>query len=103
MEFISKDSLSLNQFKVNDVYVNEGKTHSVRRGSFLVYHLGNEDKEISMSFSVDKNAVLDLLFNEISYDLLTNENFTFQPRSEEMMPMPFVTNDAIICTQKLKL
>ena len=43
------------------------------------------------------------MINEISYDLLTNKAFSLTPRSEEMMPMPFVTNDAIIVTKKLHL
>ena len=41
--------------------------------------------------------------NEISYDLLSHEKFTIKPRSEIMMPLPFVVNDAIICTRKIEL
>jgi hypothetical protein len=52
---------------------------------------------------VNKNDVLDLTFNEISYDLLSNKTFSLQQRSEKMMPMPFVTNDAIIITKKINL
>ncbi len=103
IEFVTKDSLSLSQFKVNGVLVHKHKPHTVKKGSFLVYHLGNQDKEISLSFRVNKNDVLDLTFNEISYDLLSNKNFSLQPRSEAMMPMPFVTNDAIILTKRINL
>ena len=46
---------------------------------------------------------LDIILNEISYDLLENQDFSIQPRSEKMMPMPFVTNDAIIISKKLKI
>lgn len=102
-EFITKNELKLHQFKVNDVLVNDGKNHNVKSGTFLVYHLGNEDESIILSFSVGLDQKLDLILNEISYDLLTNENFSFQQRTEEMMPMPFVTNDAIIITKELKL
>ncbi len=103
IEFITKDSLSLNQFKVNDVFVKKGKPHSVKKGSFLIYHIANNDESVSLSFTVNKKKKLNIHFNEISYDLLTNNNFSFKPRTEEMMPMPFVTNDAIICTQKIEL
>ncbi|QNM84972.1 M28 family peptidase [Polaribacter pectinis] len=102
-EFITKTPLKLRQFKVNDVLVNDGKTYSVRNGTFLVYHLGNQDKEVSLSFSIDKDAVLNFIINEISYDLLSNTNFSIKPRTDEMMPMPFVTNDAIIISKSLKL
>ncbi|MFK8061494.1 MAG: M28 family peptidase [Polaribacter sp.] len=103
LEFITKKELNLYQFKVNDVLVNNGKNYRRKKGTFLVYHKGNQDTEVTLSFSVLKDNNLDLILNEISYDLLENDNFSIHPRSEEMMPMPFVTNDAIIISKKLIL
>ena len=90
-------------FGAIDVLVNNGKSYNVKNGTFLIYHLGNEDKNVTLSFAIDKDAVLDIILNEISYDLLRNSNFSINPRSEEMMPMPFVTNDAIIIIKKIAL
>ena len=101
LEFLTKRKLTLYQFKVNDVLVNKGKKYSVKSGTFLVYHLGNNDKEVTLSFSVNVGQNLDLTLNEISYDLRTNKNFNLKPRTEDMMPMPFVTNDAIIISKQL--
>ncbi|TXD50064.1 M28 family peptidase [Polaribacter sp. IC073] len=103
LEFITKNKLTLQQFKVNDVLVNDGKKYRLESGTFLVYHLGNNDKEVTLSFTVDVGQELELILNEISYNLLSNKNFHLKPRSEEMMPMPFVTNDAIMTSKKLKL
>ena len=103
LEFITKNPLLLRQFKVNDVLVNNGKKYHVKSGTFLVYHVGNNDKEVTLSFTVDVAQKLEIILNEISYDLLSNKNFNLKPRTEEMMPMPFVTNDAIIITKQLKL
>jgi len=103
LEFITKKELKLHQFKVNDVLVNDGKNYVVKNGTFLVYHLANEDKEVTLSFSVLKEDGLDIILNEISYDLLENSNFLITPRTAKMMPMPFVTNDAIIISKKLQL
>ena len=103
LEFITKKELKLHQFKVNDVLANEGKTYTVKNGTFLVYHLANQDKEITLSFTILKDDKLDLILNEISYDLLENSNFSITPRTKEMMPMPFVTNDAIIISKRLNL
>ena len=103
LEFITKKELKLHQFKINDVLANKGKPYSVKKGTFLVYHLGNQDKEVTLSFSVLKDYTFDITLNEISYDLLENDNFLIAPRTQEMMPMPFVTNDAIIITKKVKL
>ena len=49
----------------------------------------------------DINISVDITINEISYDLLTSTNFTLLPRNNSMMPMPFVTNDAIIGTKRI--
>ena len=103
LEFITKTPLKMYQFKVNDVLVNDGKAYTLKSGTFLIYHLGNEDKKVTLSFAVHKTDNLDIILNEISYDLLRNSNFSIKPRTEEMMPMPFVTNDAIIISKKLSL
>jgi hypothetical protein len=103
LEFLTKNLLLLYQFKVNDVLVNNGKKYSLKDGTFLVYHLGNNDTELTLSFSVDLDQKLDLILNEVSYDLLSNKNFNLKPRAANMMPMPFVTNDAIIISKKLDL
>ncbi|WP_299668401.1 M20/M25/M40 family metallo-hydrolase [uncultured Polaribacter sp.] len=101
LEFITSNKLTLYQFKVNDVLVNSGKKHQLEKGTFLMYHFGNTDKEVTLSFTINLDQKLDLILNEISYDLLTNKNFNLIPRTAAMMPMPFVTNDAIIITTKL--
>ena len=103
LEFITKNKITLKQFKVNDALVHQGKNYTVKNGTFLIYHFSNADKEVALSFTIDKKTALDVVLNEVSYDLLTNPNFSINPRSEEMMPMPFVTNDAIIISKKLKL
>lgn len=101
LQFLTKSKLTLYQFKVNDELVNKGKKHSLKSGTFLVYRLGNNDKEVTLSFSVNVDQNLELTLNEVSYDLRTNKNFNLKPRAEDMMPMPFVTNDAIIISKQL--
>ena len=101
LQFLTKSKLTLYQFKVNDELVNKGKKHSLKSGTFLVYRLGNNDKEVTLSFSVNVDQNLELTLNEVSYDLRTNKNFNLKPRAEDVMPMPFVTNDAIIISKQL--
>tara|TARA_B110000902_G_scaffold266690_1_gene355576 strand:- start:2202 stop:4499 length:2298 start_codon:yes stop_codon:yes gene_type:complete len=102
-EFMTNNKLTLDQFKVNDAVVNNGKKYVVEKGTFLIYYMASSDEEVTLSFSINKDEKLDLILNEISYDLLENPNFSIHPRSVEMMPMPFVTNDAIIISKKLKI
>jgi hypothetical protein len=102
-EFITNSKVTLEQFKVNDAVVNNGKNYAVKKGTLLIYYMSDSDENVTLSFSVNKAEKLNIILNEISYDLLTNSNFAINPRSKEMMPMPFVTNDAIIISKKLKI
>ncbi|MDP5106245.1 MAG: hypothetical protein NWQ31_08750, partial [Polaribacter sp.] len=102
-EFITHSKVTLQQFKVNDAIVNDGKNYTVENGTFLIYYMSNLDKIVTLSFSINKDEKLAFLLNEISYDLLSDSNFSLKPRSKEMMPMPFVTNDAIIISKKITL
>ena len=100
-EFSTRKKISLDGFKVNGALVNEGNTYSRNKGTFLVYHMGNSDQELRLSFSLEVGTEVPIIINEISYDLLANSLFDIKPRTKEMMPMPFVTNDAVIVTNEV--
>ncbi len=103
IEFISNEAIHFHQLKVNGVFANKQNGISIKNGTFLSYTMGNSDSEIKISMIVDIDANPTILLKEISYDLLTHPQFNIPPRTNEMMPMPFVVNDAIITLQKLKL
>lgn len=102
-EFAALDSIHFYKLVANTIPVNGGEEYKVKRGSFLIYHFGNQDTELRLQMTLDSLVQPEIIVNEISDDLLTNPLFSINPRSEDMMPMPFVTNDAIISTQKIKL
>ncbi|MDG2193663.1 MAG: M20/M25/M40 family metallo-hydrolase [Polaribacter sp.] len=102
LEFRTKNKVTFNQLKINGVFL-EKVPFSTRKGAFLTYSFGNLDSKLALSFSVKKESNLEIVLKEISYDLLSNLQFDLQPRTAEMMPMPFVTNDAIICIQEINL
>ena len=95
--------LDFNYLQVNNMDANEGDSFSIRKGSFLIYHMGNSDQELRIVMSISKEISPVFYLNEISYDLLKNPLFDLKPRTDVMMPMPFVTNDAIITTQTISL
>ncbi len=103
IEFLTEKEITFDTLKVNDVPVNKTKSYTRKKGTFLIFQLGNEDKDIKLSFIINANTEPSIILNEISYDLLTNPTFNLQPRTEKMMPMPFVTNDAIISSRKIKM
>ena len=95
--------VDFNYLQVNDMDVNEGDSFSITKGSFLIYHMGNSDQELRIVMSISKEISPVFYLNEVSYDLLKNPLFDLKPRTDLMMPMPFVTNDAIITTQTIAL
>ena len=100
-ELSLRDSLYFNHLFVNDIPVNEGKYFSINKGTFLVYHMANADEKLQIEISIPKKEKPIIFLNEISYDLLDNPLLKVNPRAKNMMPMPFVTNDAIITIQKI--
>lgn len=103
IELSVRDSLSFQSLTANGALVNDGKSYKIKRGTFLIYHMGNSDSNLTLKMILNNSEKPTIMINEISYDLLQNSLFNIQPRTNEMMPMPFVTNDAIMCTQKLQL
>lgn len=101
-ELLNNNAIHIKELCVNGVYVNKGKPFDVKQGTLLIYTMSNTDKEVKISLKVDKSDKPSITINEVSNDLLTHKSFTIQPRNDTMMPMPFITNDAIICTRTLK-
>ncbi|GFD78368.1 hypothetical protein KUL118_12300 [Tenacibaculum sp. KUL118] len=102
-ELYTNTQIELTNFTVNETLYDKGKAFTADKGTLLIYQMANTNKDLTISFTIDKNTQPDIVINEISNDLLSHPKFTIRPRSEIMMPMPFVVNDAIICTRKLKL
>lgn len=102
-EFFTNDKITLENLIVNGVLLDDGNPFTTKKGSILVYQMANTDTDVSVSFTFDKNIQPNLVLQEISNDLLSHPKFTIKPRSDIMMPMPFVVNDAIICSRKITL
>lgn len=81
---------------------NENYVIKMRRGTLLSYFVANTDDNLRLSLVLDSTTTPDIFINEISFDLLTNPAFDLTPRTATMMPMPFITNDAIITTKSIQ-
>jgi len=68
----------------------------------MSYYITKENEIIHIEFVVAKNQKLDIDVLEAKYDLFTNPEFNTTPRTEIMMPMPFVLNDATIIKSNIK-
>lgn len=102
-EIYNNNPLHIKELCANGAETNSGKPFLAKKGTLLIFHMANNDESLKVNLTLNKDEVPSFIVNEISYDLLTNPSFNITPRGETMMPMPFVTNDAIICTKTLKL
>ncbi|MGB0891796.1 MAG: M20/M25/M40 family metallo-hydrolase [Flavobacteriaceae bacterium] len=103
IELLANTKLSFSTLKVNGASANIDDKLIIKNNTILIYHFANNDSDITVEFSIPENENPNISVVESSYDLLTNTLFSITPRTDEMMPTPFVTNDAIITIQKLKL
>lgn len=103
LEFITQQPLHFDALQVNGVYANKQQGFTRKNGTFLSYTFANSDTVLELSMIINATSKPTISLKEISYDLLTHEAFQILLRTDEMMPMPFVVNDAIIIQQTLKL
>jgi hypothetical protein len=90
-------------FKANGVTtLGQKGTELERNGKKLLSYYVVNNEPLVLQFTINRATVLDMNVMESSFDLMTNQSFSMNPRQDWMMPTPFVLNDAIIITQKLR-
>ncbi|MCF6212601.1 MAG: M20/M25/M40 family metallo-hydrolase [Flavobacteriaceae bacterium] len=106
IEFIANTNLHFIDFSLNGqtftkekggIYVFDTET----RKHLLSYYFTQPDESITLKFTLKEGEKPDITFYEASYNLFTNPSFDITPRSEIMMPTPFVLNDAIVIKKLL--
>ncbi len=100
------ESLRANGETAVDFEYSDGNTYNVFtkrwKNNLLTYYVNkNEPLELKMQFH--KDSLPQFIVYESSYDLLQNEQFSIPSRSKEMMPKPFVINDAIVIKKSYTL
>ena len=101
--FLANEALTIETMTINGEEMDERSATYAKNRSIIDYYMGNRDNELTISMSFDAESVPSISFYSTSYDLLSHPAFEIQPRSDDMMPMPFVTGDAIVVLQKLQM
>ncbi|HEX9827502.1 MAG TPA: peptidase M28, partial [Flavobacteriaceae bacterium] len=70
--------------------------------SLFNFYVTDEDS-LEFQFSIPKNQKTTFQIYESSYDLLINPHFKIQKRPNDMIPKPFVLNDAIIIKKTISI
>ncbi|MGQ7945950.1 M28 family peptidase [Flavobacterium sp. WC2509] len=77
-------------------------TELERNGKKLLSYYVIDNEPLVLQFTINRATILDMDVMESSFDLMTNPLFATTPREDWMMPTPFVLNDAVVITQKIK-
>ena len=102
-DIFANTKMKFYDFKANGVSTSGQKGNRLERDDIKIlcyYVVGNEP--LVLDFYINKSTVFDMDLIESSFDLMTNPLFQIKPRSDWMMPTPFVLNDAILIQQKIK-
>lgn len=86
----------INKIELSDYYLKN------RKNNKLVTHYVSNNDYTELQITIPKESDLELSLYEASNDLLNNPLFTVAPRPEDNIPMPFVLNDAILVSKKIR-
>jgi hypothetical protein len=106
VELLTKTPIHFKSFMVNKEMLkndtNGQYVFSVEKSTIMNFYRTSKDEIIEIEIVVDKNQIIDIDILESKYDLFTNPQFKITPRTELMMPTPFVQNDATVIKTNLK-
>ncbi len=68
----------------------------------LTSYYVSDNEPLELSFTVKPDASPELILYEASFDLMKNSLFSIPARAKNMMPRPFVLNDAIIVKKTIR-
>ncbi len=102
-DIFANESMQIHNLTANGATALEQKgSLYLRRGKKIIsyYVVGNQPLELRFSFP--KKTALDMQLMESSFDLMHNPAIPIEKRKADMMPTPFVLNDAIVLIKKIK-
>ncbi len=106
VELLAKAPIRFISFKVNDEALknksNKQYVLEVISGTVMSYFITAENEVIDLEFVVAQDQQFNMDILEAKFDLFTNNQFEITPRTNEMMPTPFVLNDATVIKTNIK-
>lgn len=102
-DIFANEIMTIYNFKANGVEaLNQKGSELKRKGKNLLRYYVINNEPLVLQFTLNKATILDMDVMESSFDLMTNPSFSIQKREDWMMPTPFLLNDAVLITQKIK-
>ena len=98
---IFTNDITINKALANGVALSNYFLKNRKKGKLLTHYI-SDNAYTDLELHIPKDTVLELTIYESSNDLLANAQFSVPPRPEISIPMPFVLNDAILVTKKIR-
>lgn len=95
----------VNQLEAGEIYLGENAFHIFKRRwkeRLLTYYAANQDT-LRIEFTIGKEDKPEFVLYESAYDLIANKELKVSERPEDMIPKPFVLNDATILKKIISL
>ena len=106
LEIFAEDVSGITSLSANGEPFNSsglGKSSKSSKTLLLNHYISATDEYLELRFILSGRKHITLEINEISFDLLQNDAFGISPRSRDMIPKPFVINDAILVKKTIQL
>ena len=100
----SKTRKIFSDFNINGTPIStkiESKFFNDKSSKIATYHIVHKEP-LELSFSIHKDSVPHIEFIEVSHDLLSNKSLNIPKRDDNMIPKPFVVNDAILVKNTIR-
>lgn len=103
----SKQREQFNSFTINNIAIDFNtlsESKIAKKGDYSLFSywvVDNEPLEITCSFN--DTIYPSIEFITVSHDLISNSSFNIPERTKEMIPKPFVVNDAVMIKKTVKL
>lgn len=102
-DVFANEIMTFYNFRSNGVSSLDQKGKELERdGKKLLTYYVVDNEPLVLQFTIHKATILDMHIMESSFDLMTNPDFMIKPREDWMMPTPFVLNNAVLITQKIR-
>ena len=102
-DIFANEKLEIHNLKANGA-TTLGQKGSLfpRNGRKILSYYVVSNKPLELQFSILAKQQLDMELLEASFDLLSNPVFNMKQRPRDMMPTPFVLNDAVVIIKDIK-
>ncbi|WP_282079644.1 M28 family peptidase [Aquimarina algiphila] len=93
------DALHIDDETALDFNYSDNNTYNAftkRWSQNLLTYFVSKNKPLELRMRFHKDSLPEFILYESSYDLLKNEHFSIPTREKDMMPKPFILNDAVV-------